>query len=134
MQDTRSSNFLRRALQADAAMSGAAALLLLIGASALEPLLGLPATLLRYAGVLLVPFVAFVAFVATRVELSRPAIWVIILVNAAWTAASLLLLVSGWVNPTTLGYLFVVVQAAAVAVFAELQWVGLRRPTVAAAR
>jgi hypothetical protein len=58
---------------------------------------------------------------------SRPAVWVIIVANAAWTAASLLLLVSGWVTPTTLGYLFVVVQAAAVAIFAELQWLGLRR-------
>ena len=132
MSDSQTSNFLRRALQADATMSGAAALLLLIGASFLEPLLGLPAALLRYAGILLVPFVVFVGFVASRAELSRPAIWVIVLANACWTVASLALLVSGLVSPSTLGYLFVIAQAVAVAIFAELQWVGLRRHTVAA--
>jgi hypothetical protein len=132
MPEIQTSNFLRRALQADAVMSGAAALLLLIGANVLEPLLGLPVSLLRYAGVLLVPFVLFVAFVAIRAEVSRPAVWAIIVANAAWTAASLLLLVSGLVTPAALGYLFVVVQAAAVAIFAELQLIGLRRQIVTA--
>ena len=132
MQDIRTSNFLRRALQADAVMSGAAALLLLLGASVLEPLLGLPAALLRYAGAVLVPFVVFVGFIAIRAEISRSAVWGIIAANAAWTATSLALLVGGWVAPTLLGYLFVIVQAAAVAIFAELQLIGLRRQTVTA--
>jgi hypothetical protein len=127
MPDIRTSKFLHRALQADALMSGAAALLLLLGASVLEPLLGLPATLLRYAGAILVPFVVLVGFFATRSEISRPAVWAIIAANVGWTVASLALIVSGWVAPTLLGYLFVIVQAAAVAIFAELQLVGLRR-------
>jgi hypothetical protein len=32
-----------------------------------------------------------------------------------------------WLAPTVLGYVFVIAQATAVAVFGELQFVGLRR-------
>lgn len=38
-----------------------------------------------------------------------------------------LLLIGNWVAPTMLGYAFVIGQAAAVALFAELQYVGLKR-------
>ena len=58
--------FLRNALLLDAAASGATALLLIAGAGLLEGLLGLPVALMREAGLILVPFVAFVAWVGTR--------------------------------------------------------------------
>lgn len=127
------SNILRLALIADAVASGATGHLMLVGAGFLAGLLGLPLELLRYAGLALLPFVAFVAFVGTRAEISRAAVWAIILVNAAWVAGSVALLLSGWVAPTFLGYAFVLAQAAAVAVLAELQWIGLRRRFAATA-
>ena len=37
------------------------------------------------------------------------------------------LLVSGWLSPNLLGQLFIVMQAIAVGVFAELEFIGLRR-------
>jgi hypothetical protein len=37
------------------------------------------------------------------------------------------LLVSGWIAPNVLGVIFVAMQAAVVAVFGELQFIGLRR-------
>jgi hypothetical protein len=117
--------FLRRALLADAFVSGAAGLLMLLGADVLTGLLGLPTALLRYAGAALIPFVAFVAYVGTRQRLAPPTVWSVIACNALWAAASLLLL--AWLAPTVLGYLFVVAQATAVAVFGELQFIGLRR-------
>jgi hypothetical protein len=117
--------FLRRALLADAGMSGAAGLLMLLGVDVLAGLLGLPASLLRYAGAALIPFVAFVAYVGTRDRLARPAVWTVIGCNALWAAGSLMLLT--WLAPTVLGYVFVIAQATAVAVFGELQFVGLRR-------
>jgi hypothetical protein len=49
-----------------------------------------------------------------------------------WAAASGLLLASGWVAPTALGYAFVIGQAAVVALLGELQYVGLRRPVAMA--
>jgi hypothetical protein len=48
-------------------------------------------------------------------------------INALWVADSVLLLLGGWVNPTGLGYAFVLFQAAVVAGFADAQYLGLRR-------
>jgi hypothetical protein len=123
-----SATFLRRVLLLDAAASGATALLVIAAAGLLEGLLGLPAALLRGAGLVLVPYVAFVVFTATREAIPRSAVWAIIAANAVWAIASGLLLVSGLVAPTLLGYAFVIGQAAVVALLGELQYVGLRRP------
>ena len=133
MSTIHPSPFLRKALLLDAAASGATGLLLIAGAGLLDGLLGLPVALMREAGLILVPFVAFVAWVGTRQETSRGAVWAIIAVNALWVIASLGLLVSGWVAPTVLGYAFVIAQAAVVALFGELQHAGLTRPQAMAA-
>ena len=133
MLNTRSNTFLRYALLADAIASGATGLLMIAGAGLLEGLLGLPALLTREAGLVLVPFVAFVALVGTRRVISRPAVQAVIALNVLWVLGSALLLASGWVAPTMLGYAFVIAQAVVVGVFAELQFIGLRRTGMAAA-
>jgi len=127
------SRFLHRALVLDAVASGATALLLIAAAPALAPLLGLPVALMRGAGLLLLPYVAFVGLVARRGRLEPAAVWTIIISNALWAAASFLLLLSGQIAPTALGIAFVVAQAVIVALLGELQYVGLRRPAVEAA-
>jgi hypothetical protein len=124
--------FLRRALILDAGASGGTGALMIAGAGLLDGVLGLPAALLREAGIVLVPYVAFVVYTATRQTISRQAVWAIIAANGLWAAASALLLVSGVVAPTGLGYTFVIVQALAVALLGELQYMGLRRPAAAA--
>jgi len=129
----RQSTFLRYALLADAVASGATGLLLIAGASLLEGLLGLPTALMREGGLVLVPYVAFVAWVGTRETISRTAVQAVIALNVLWVAGSALLLVSGHVTPTALGSAFVIAQAVAVGVFAELQFIGLRRTGTAAA-
>jgi len=126
-------NFLRYALLADAIASGATGLLLIVGAGLLDGLLGLPVALMREAGLLLVPYVALVAYVGTREAISRPAVQTIIALNVVWTICSIGLLLTDYVAPTALGTAFVTVQAAAVAVFAELQFIGLRRESLATA-
>lgn len=127
------SPLLRRALLADAAASGAAGLLMLLGAGPLGALLHLPAGLLSGAGLVLLPYAALVAWLGSRASLTRPAVWAVIGINAVWAADSLLLLASGWVQPNGLGQAFVIAQALAVALFAELQFLGLRRPVPAIA-
>ena len=124
--------FLRRAILADAAASGATALLVIAGAGLLEGLLGVPGALLRWAGVVLIPYVAFVAWAGTCDAISRPAVWAIIVANALWAAASIVLLLSGWIAPTALGYAFIIGQAAVVALLGEMQYLALRRPMAAA--
>lgn len=125
--------FLRNALNADAAVSGAAALLMLVGAPILSPWLGLPTSLIAGAGLVLVPFVAFLVWLARRDTVARLTLTDVVIVNVAWVAASFGLLLSGWFEPTLLGVAFVVAQALAVAVFAELQFIGLRRASTVAA-
>ena len=123
-----SSVFLRRALLVDAAASGLTGALMLAGAGMLTDLLGLPAALLRGAGLVLVPYVAFVAIVAARARISAAAVWAVIACNAVWTVASVALVIDGFVTPTALGTVFVIGQAVAVAALGVLQYVALRRP------
>jgi len=124
----QASTFLRRALVLDAVASGATALLVIAAAGRIDGLLGLPAALLRGAGLVLVPYVAFVMFVATRARIEPAAVWVIIASNALWALASFAVLLSGQLAPTGLGIAFVAAQAIIVALLGELQYVGLRRP------
>ena len=126
------STFLRRALVLDAVASGATALLVIAACGLIDGLLGLPVALLRGAGLVLVPYVAFVALVATRARIEAGAVWVIIACNALWAIASFLLLLSGKLAPTGLGIAFVAAQAIVVALLGELQYMGLRRPAAQA--
>ena len=119
--------FLRRVLVADAVISGTTGLLLLFGADAVGRMLNVPAELLRSAGVSLVPFTAFVIWLATRERLPRIPVWTVIALNLVWVIASIALLFVDRINPNALGIAFIVVQAIAVAGFAEMQYVGLRR-------
>lgn len=118
--------FLRTALLGDALASGATGLLAFAGAGLLAEPLGLPVELLRYAGLLLLPYAALVAWVGTRGPIAAGAVLAVILVNALWVVDSLALLASGWVAPTGLGVAFVLAQALVVAGFAAAQVVGLR--------
>jgi CHASE2 domain-containing sensor protein len=97
-----------------------------LGAGLLASLFGLPDALLRYAGLSLIPFAAFVAFMAVRDRVSRPAVLAIIIANVLWVVDSFLLLLTGWVQPSVLGYVFVIGQAVIVAAFAEVQHKGLK--------
>ena len=119
------STFLRKVLLLDAATCVATGLLLALLAPPLAPILGLPDLLLQYAGLVLLPVGAFMAWVATRDQASSGAVGVVIAGNAAWVAGSVLVLLLA--SPTALGYGFVVAQAVAVAVLAELEYIGLRR-------
>jgi hypothetical protein len=127
MQLLRTSTLLRRVLLADAATCFALGLLMILRPGVLEQFLGLPAGLLRYAGISLIPFAAFVVYLAVREGLSQLMVWTVIVLNLLWAADSLVLLVSGWVDPTELGYAVVIAQALGVAVFAGLEYLGMKK-------
>lgn len=118
--------FLRFALLGDAAASGATGLLLAAGAGALASLLGLPEGLLRVAGLLLLPYAAFVAWAGTRDGVPRNAVRAVVAVNLLWVLDSVLLLAFAPVSPNGLGVAFVLAQALVVAGFAAMQWTALR--------
>jgi uncharacterized protein YjeT (DUF2065 family) len=119
--------FLRRAIVADAIVSGAMALLLTFDAEMLAPLLNLPEALLRETGLFLIAYAALVGWLGTRSSMPKLLVAIVIAGNAAWTLGSIALLFSGAVTPNLLGEAFVAVQAIAVGAFAELQYIGLRK-------
>jgi hypothetical protein len=126
MSITQSPTFLRYVLFADSASclaTGAAQVLL---TATLADLLGLPAMLLMGAGVFLLAYAAFVAFVATRHAIPRGLVRVFVAGNFGWAAGCVALLAATPLHPTTLGQAWVIAQALTVVVLAELQWAGLR--------
>jgi hypothetical protein len=133
MMNIHSSPLLRQALVADATTSAAFGLLMLIGAGPLSGVLGLPETLLRIAGLVLLPYAGFIGWLGVRETIQKPVAWAVVLGNALWAADSILLLASGWVAPTSAGYAFVIAQGLVVLMYAEFQYVGLRRSTEAVA-
>ena len=115
------STFLRRVLLVDATASGGMGVLFLLAAGPMESLLGLPATLLRGVGLFLIPFAGFLVWLAPRASERQAVVRFVAAGNVLWIVASVLLLVSGRVDPTPLGTGFVVLQALVVAVFAYLE-------------
>lgn len=124
------SHLLHRSMIADAAITGVTGLALIAGAGMLNSLLGVPEALMRNAGLILIPFAVMVFYWSSPARLSRPRVWAVIGLNLAWVVASVLLLTAGWIELTALGVAFVLFQAVVVAVFAELQYAGLRALSV----
>ena len=127
MKSISSSTFLRGVLLADAITCIATGLLLTLGSSSFQQSFGLQAKLLQYAGISLFPFAAFVFYLATKQIASAPLVWAVILLNGLWTIDSILLLLSGWVEPTAIGSEFILFQAVGVAILTGLEYIGLRK-------
>ena len=119
--------FLRRAIVGDAVITGAMAVLLTAASGVLGPMLNLPESLLRETGIFLIVYAALVGFLGSRELMPKLAVCLVIGANALWTVDSIALLFTGWVQPNMLGQAFIVAQAVAVAVIAELQFIGLKR-------
>lgn len=126
----RVSNFLRFVLLADAVTGIICGLLLTFGVNFLQSLLGLPYSLMFYSGLSLFPFVGLLIYSATRKSISKTIIWLIIGINFIWTIDSFLLLLSGYVSPSTFGYIFIIAQAIGVFAFGILEFVGLRNSEI----
>ena len=132
MNTIQPSLLLRRALLADAAVSGANAALMVGGAGLLAPWLGLPAGMLQPAGLALLPYAALLLWLALRPLVPRAAVVFVIACNLLWAIDCLLLLATSWVAPAPLGQAYVVVHIVAVLGFAALQWTGLQRSALPA--
>ncbi len=119
--------FLRRVLWADAIVSAVVGAVMALGATALQSLLGLPSSLLALAGVALFPYAAYVAWLATQRAAPRAAVWLPIVVNIVWAIECSFVLFSAGLHPTWLGEGFVAMQIVTVLLFAELEFIGLKR-------
>lgn len=116
---------IHRLLLADALLSGLTGIAMVALGGRAEPLLNIPAPLMRTAGIALLPFAVMVFCFARHVTRSR--LGTVVGLNLVWFAASVMMLVARVIEPTTLGTAFVIVQAMIVALLAELQLLGMRR-------
>jgi hypothetical protein len=112
----------------DAAVCGAASLLLIAAAGPLGDLLDLPFGLIRIAGAILIPWTALLIAIGTRPTIGRAPMDAVIAGNLLWVAASAMLLTGDRVDPNPLGFAFVILQAVVVAVFALVQIVQTLEP------
>jgi hypothetical protein len=119
--------FLRFALRLDAAVSGTMGLLLTLASEPVAKLFSMPATFIFVVGMMCLPFSAALAWLSAQAKVPTSAVWIVIGSNAAWVIASILLLVTGLVTPNAMGSIFVIGQAAMVGLFAELQFIGMRK-------
>lgn len=122
--------FTRTLLLLDAGTCLATGLLLTLTTALLSDLLGLPAWLLAEAGLILFPSALFALWAGRRTGLSTIPAWIMVGLNLCWVLGSVTLLASGWVTPTPIGTLFVLVQAAAVTGIAGVQTYSLRSVAV----
>ena len=122
---TAAPSLLRLALRLDAVVSGLNGAAYLLLAGPLADLLGLSAGVLRGLGVFLLVFAAAVWLVGDRP--APPAVRAVVTGNLLWTAGSIAVVVADLGSPSTIGAVWLVLQAAVVAGFAVLQIAGLRR-------
>ena len=120
------SSLLKKALAADAVVSGAVALLQLSMTDVLSRLLVLPRGLLVETGVFLMGYTLLLIVLARSARIWPALIVMIVLGNAGWAAGCAVLLGAGYLQPNAPGLAFIAAQAAAVLVFAGLEYLGLR--------
>ena len=125
--------FLRRVLAFDALSCAAMGVAMTLGAAPLAELFGLPAGLVRGAGIVLLPIAAFIGWLSSRPMPPRPLVWLVIAGNLGWTVESFLLIGQYGGSATLLGTAFVIAQALAVLGLTALEYLGLRRIAAAAA-
>jgi hypothetical protein len=124
---------LRIALRLDAAVTGANAVAYLALAGPLGDLFGVPASALRAIGAFLAVFAVAVWMTARPAVISRTAAGTIAVANLAWAVGSVVALVLDAWSPETVGAVWIALQAAVVALLADLQLLGLRRAAMGAA-
>jgi hypothetical protein len=110
---------LQNVLLLDAATCVAAGALMTFGSNFVAGLTAIPVPLLYWAGLILFPIAALMAYVGLQATPPRALVWLIVLGNIGWVAASLG--VFAFIAPNALGYVFIAAQATAVALLALLE-------------
>ncbi|MBC8086532.1 MAG: hypothetical protein H7Z40_04660 [Phycisphaerae bacterium] len=128
----QSSSLLKKALAADAVVSGGVALLQVVASASLSGLLMLPQALLFESGLFLVAYTLVLVTLARSARVASAIVMLIVVGNIGWAVACVALVAGNVVTPSTLGLAFLTVQVVSVLAFAGLEWAGLRGSTVVA--
>jgi hypothetical protein len=125
--DHSAATLLRRALLSNTAFSALCGVLIIVFDQSIVSLVTTVEYQLWPLGVMLIGFASSLLWFATRASLSVAWVRSVIAADFAWVVGTVVLLV-GWhdlLSSAGIGILIAV--AAAVLLFGELQWVGLRR-------
>lgn len=132
--NTDKTTFLRRVLQADAAVVAVSGLALIGFAQPFADFLGSTGidsatmtTILRLIGLLFFPIAAFVLYTANSQPLKSRFAWGIIGFDFVWALTSLALLVTNALGLSTGGNWLMLIQADIVLLFGIMEWVGISR-------
>lgn len=125
---TTSGSLLRTSLKLDSRVSGANGLAFVAGATLLDDVLGPSSTWLLGIGAFMIVYAIELWFVGSRPIINRPLAGLVAEGNIVWVVASVAVVTFGWLDLTTAGQVWAILQAAIVTGFAALQFAGLRRP------
>lgn len=123
---TVSRSTLRRVLWTDAASGLGMGLSHLLFADQLSAWTGIPPTWLLVSAVLLFGAMSLATWLAWRTSPPHAGVRLLAVVNFVWVAASVWLALGAGLQLTALGVGWVLLQAVAALVMAELEWVGSR--------
>jgi hypothetical protein len=120
------SSFLRAVLKLDAASCLGMAAIILAGSASMSGPLGVESPILQGAALSLIPIGLFILWLGIRREAPAVLVYLVIVGNAGWAAASL---AAAFELPgiTPLGTLLVAGQGLAVFGLAMLEWIGVRQ-------
>lgn len=122
-----SDGFARLTLKLDGVVTGLNGLGYLALATVLDSLLGIGTSVEYPVGVFLLVYALGVLVAGTRERISRKALGTVLVANVLWAVVSIVTVISGALSPTVAGGVWIVLQAVVVALFAALQYVGLKR-------
>jgi hypothetical protein len=117
---------LKSLLALDAATCAAMGAVLLLGSEPVAGVTQIPADLLFWAGVSLIPIAAFMAISVRTTPVPSWAATLAVVGNLSWVVASIFLPAAGLIAPNALGWAFLVGQAGVVAILAKLEFDALR--------
>lgn len=125
---TNKATLLRRALLGNSLFSAMSGIALIIGARPIATFIGIQAPLaLAGLGAVLALYAIALYYIATQEPIDTRAALVAIELDVAWVAGSAVLLFSNWLPLTTEGKWAIAIIAEIVAVFAVVQYLGLRK-------
>ena len=125
-----SSTLLRRALQGNGAFSTLSGLATLLGANAVAAFTGIePAVVFIVLGLSLLLFAAGLFWMTRETAVNPTLARIVIILDVLWVVGSIILLLSNALPLTVAGKWAIGLVADMVALFAILQYIGLRRVT-----
>jgi hypothetical protein len=123
---TSSDSLLRLAMRADAVLSGLCGIALIAAAGPLSGFTGFPKAAEYGVGAGFVVY-GIVVFLAAGLARVRPAGIATTIANLLFTVAAVLVVVAGWAELTTAGVVATLASGVYTLVFADLQYLGVRR-------